>query len=307
MQAYEFLLNDEQTLRVPWWWFNALMVWSGAVGVVLWLFGRQLVKPIFAIITAGVVAILTAVLVGLAFDDMPLTYWLIGGALVGAAMGWLLARLALAIFFALCLGLLAPWLVLVIEGTPIPPVHEQIVNVIAELREATGDAIEIQFDDEPAAPADNAGDDTGNGDTGNGGATEADTDAAERTTGDDLPSLREAYDEVRQQMRDIWDEWWADRSGGTRWAILSAAGGAVVVGGALALVLPNLVGAVMTSLLGVLLMLWPVSQGLAMLPERATAWVPREGTQLAILLVLFVLLGALFQWAIFRQPRKKGE
>ncbi|MEX2671362.1 MAG: hypothetical protein WD294_04545 [Phycisphaeraceae bacterium] len=278
--GYEFLLSDQQTVQMPWWWFDALMVWSGVVGAVLWLFGRQLVKPIFAVIMAAAVAGFLALVVRYFSTDMPLIYWLIGGAVVGAAIGWLLARLSLALMFAVFLGVVAPWLVLAIKGDPMPPLGEPIAAAVADLREATAEAVEVEEDAE----------------------TE---DRETRIDTAKLPSLAEAWQQAREDLAEVWGEWWAERSGSTRWAVLSAAGGAVVLGGALAFVLPNLAGAVITALLGVLLMLWPAGRMLGVLPETMSNLVPQQGLPLAILLSLLVLLGALIQWAIFRPRGEK--
>lgn len=278
MSGYEFLLGDAQTIEVPWWWFDALMVWVGILGGVLWLFGRPLVKPMFAVVASLAVAGAVALAVRYFWPEMPLLYWVIGGAVAGAAIGWLLARLAVAVLFAAALGILAPALVLVLQGQPLPAFGEPIATAVTELREAAAEAVELQTNDE-------------------NGEEERHIDPEK------LPSLAEAYAEVRTELGEIWRAWWGDLRGATRWAVLSAAGAAVVLGGALALVVPNLAGALMTSLLGVLLMAWPVSRVLGWLPARLVEALPREGWPLAVLVTLLVILGALIQWALFR-PRR---
>lgn len=292
MNGYAFLLDETQTIEIPWWWLNAVMVWAGVVGLVLWLFGRQLVKPMFALVTAGLVALLVSLGVRYFSTEMPLTYWLIGGALVGALAGWLLARLAVAIVFAVVLGIVAPWAVVAAQGVELPAFAEPVAAAIADLREQTAEAIETAEEAEPD-------------DAAQEGEAEGE-EAPTRIDPEQLPSLGEAYADLREELSTVWSEWWEERSGSTRWAVVSAAGAALVLGGALALVLPNLAGALMTALLGVLLMLWPACWLVGSLPEGATGWIPRGGWALALVITLGVLLGALIQWTIFR-PRGESD
>lgn len=288
MSSYVFVIGEQQTLEMPWWWYDALMVWAGVIGVVLWLFGRQLVKPLFAIVTAAALSAIVAAVVRYFSDQMPLVYWVSGAAIVGAAIGWLLARLALASLFAIVLAISATLATLGFLGVAFPAVGEPIQEAVNEFRAVTTPDVELDEDGEPIEqpepePADNA----------------------EVVDAEDLPPLLEIWQDLREQLGEAWTEWWDEREGSTRWAILSAAGGAFVLGGALALVLPNLAGALATALLGVILMLWPINRLIIHLPEGVVGWIPRNGWQLAIVITLFVLLGALIQWAIFRKPAKE--
>lgn len=267
-------------LEVPWWWLDALLVWLAAVGLVLWLLGRRLIRPALGAVgliigAAAMFALATAWIAQHWPNAPPAAFATIGG-LIGGLAGFLLWRLGVGAIFALAVAIIAPIACLIATGTPGPTIEQPLVELREDLRAAlnrSGDPVSETPDAAPAAPQDALG------------------------------PLTKARDAVRQAV----NEWWAALPNGQRWLL-----GTVCIGGGLlalliGLALPYFSAALVTALLGSLMLAAPIYRLADLIGERAETALPQTPRPFLYALLIATLVGALLQWTVFRPRRKKDD
>jgi len=263
----------EGILAVPWWWFDALLVWLAAIGLVLYLLGRRLVRPAFGAVglivgAAAMFAVATAWIAQHWPQAPPAAFATIGGILGGLA-GFLLWRLGIGLILAVAIAIIAPVACLLATRTPGPEIGAPLV----ELRE------ELQTTARP-------------------------------NNASDAPAPRDALASLDKARQAIWQtsrDWWAALPNGHRWLL-----GTLCIGGALlalliGLALPGFSAALVTALLGSLMLAGPVYRLAAVIGERAQALLPQNPRVFLYALLIATLVGAILQWTVLRPPRSRKE
>lgn len=138
MDGYKFQFGS-QLVEAPWWWLDALLIWLGLLGVVLWLLGRRLVKPSFAVVGLVLGAAFAAAFMRSQWPDMAVAPWAIFGGIIGAVAAWMFWRLLVAGTLGGTVAIVAPWAVLAWTGVmmpdlwaPIPASQERITASVEQ-------------------------------------------------------------------------------------------------------------------------------------------------------------------------------
>ena len=264
---------QELSQQVP-VWGDVLIGLIGAYGILLWLFGRRLVRPTFTV--AGMVAglVVVAVILRQQLSQLNVIPWLVLAAVGGGLVAWVLYRLWMAILLAAALAIAAPWSVAVWQATPPPNVADQLAKQGQAFVEQNvpnlGDLIEL-----PAGDADNDG------------------TSSEASSSD---TLADQIAEAIEQIIDQWRQWWADLGKGGQWTFASVGLGGVAVGLAVGLITPNFAAALLTSMLGAMLAIGAILRlGSVYLPKAMEA-VPTEGRWLWVVAAAAVVVGVTVQW-----------
>jgi len=276
MQTYDVRFGDV-LIQMPWWWLDGLLIWLGLMGVILFLFGRRLVRPMFA-----VVGLVFGGLVGLAVVSGWLTDWestpfIMIGAVIGGVVCFALYRLGMGVVLALVVGLAAPLGMMYAQGQPGPPIEQPAVetyHAVAEQITPTAGNVE------EGAQTDESGG----------------QNALALTPESLTQPIAEGFGKVQTTLA----EWWDGLAVRTRVLLISLAGGAGTLGLVLGILFPALSAALATALIGSLLMIG----GAARLSETYLTMnlMPATFRGTLALILIATLIGALFQWTILR-PR----
>jgi hypothetical protein len=267
--------------------FDVAMLFIGLWGLLLWLFGRRIVRPSLAMIgliagaaTAGLLAR------GMSLERMILL--VVGGGIAGGLIFYASYRLWVAVLLALVLAIAAPWTVLAWQGGLMPraeePFRERAQQMVDEGLQAIADGVaeragaEIRGEPEPTASADEG------------------ERAGEPTA---LDRLAEAGREIIAEVQRWWEE---DLSETLRYSMISAAGLMAVTGLILGLIAPNLGASLVAALVGAALMLSAAARVTLRYVSDLGDWLPQDPRTLAIVLITMTTVGALVQWTILR-PR----
>ena len=295
MDAYRFELFGV-AVAAPWWWYAAALAWMALAGVVLWLLGRRLIRPLFALVgLAGGAVVALWLLARYAPDIAPLG-WVIAGAVVGAlVLGFLLWRIALALVATAVAVVLVPGAVILATPMDAPAVWEPIVEARDQALEAMNTPAPDEGGEGEAEGARDTADAEGSG-GGRGAGNEAE---------DDLPSatepLVEGWANAAEAFNGWWDELPTSRKG---WLVIAAVGGgllALLVG----LGLPQFTAALLTALSGSLLVLPGIDRVIDFLPTSAAEAISMPPLLVALALLVSTIVGALVQWLLFRRPSEK--
>ena len=254
-------------------WLDLLFVVVALYGLFLWLFGSRLVRPTLAF--GGMVAgALIATAGARAWSgDAILLPWIIGGAVVGGVVAWLMFRFAMALALAGLLGLMAPLTLLVLVGAG-PDAREEIDGVVDGLKaQVPLPEVRINGDGEVQVNQDEDGDSEG---------------------------VAEAWNALVERAR----TWWTDLSGQRRALVISSAGAGVIVGLVIGLIVPKLAAAFLASLAGVVLAASAAGHLIHSYAPKLGESLP-GGRIIALALIAAVAGGAVLQWTIFTRSADK--
>ena len=271
MSDYQIQIG-ERLVQVPWWWLDALLVWLAALGLIFFLLGRRLVRPAFGaaglIVGAAAMFAIAAAWIAPRWPAVPpIAFGMVGGILGGLA-GFLLWRLGIGVALALTVAILAPAAFLIATGTPGPPVNQPLTEARQELQTTLGAA------------------------DGPGDAAAGAVDLIQRL------SL------ARDNLWTSTQSWWAALSNGHRWMLGTLCIGGAVLAALIGLALPYFSATLITALVGAVMMLGLIYRLIGMLGESSAAHVPHTSRALMLGLLVATIIGALFQWTIFRPARK---
>jgi hypothetical protein len=270
MDHYRLLLG-RTVLELPWWWLDALLAWSGLIGLVLWLFGRHLIRPFFGIlglIDGGIFGLLLATRV---FTSYPVMLFVIAGAVLGAVTAWSMYRLGMGVVLAVTTAVVAPIVVVSVMGAPQPALGEPIKHAISEIAAAT------------SIPEDATTNENGQTVLKPGSAPPLMTD-----------SVNKAIDDVRSAFSD----WWSKLPGSVSSIVLAAVVIGAINGVVLGTMVPGLASAFVASLLGVLLMAGGIQR---LFGSSLKSFTPDSPQGTMIMLGVLVVIGAGLQLTVFRR------
>lgn len=255
------------------------MVLGLAVGLVLWLLGRRLLRA-GVVISGLVLGGLAGLLLGesLADEGAYVLPMVIGGGISGALLAWMLFRVWMALSGAVLVALVVPAIMIVWQGVPTPQ-----LPTTTDLR----DQFQLQMEGPPVL------DETLE-------VQEPADDAAQSTVmkffNDVMAVLRQLY---VNEVEDI-GNWWDQQTSATRNTLMAAAGIGAIIGLLLGLLLPDISAAGQSSLVGTLLI---VFTGRALLHHFAPdqmQWL-YNARPLIVAIGLITLLGILLQCTILRK------
>lgn len=271
MQTFDVRFG-QTVIQMPWWWLDGLLIWLGLMGLILFFFGRRMVRPMFAVV--GLVA---GSLFGLAvartfFVEWQVLAFVIIGAVVGAALGYALFRLGMGALLGILLGVAAPVGLLLAQGQTGPAIEAPIAQTYHAVAEAVVETVK----------ADPANDDA-----------RADAHAA-------LKSLHEPLREGIDGLKAALAEWWNAMEVSARVTLISVCAAAGILGIVLGLIFPGFAAAITTAMVGVLMMIG----GVGRLTESHLSMnvMPQTVRGMVIGVVAATIIGAFIQWTIFR-PR----
>jgi hypothetical protein len=136
--------------------------------------------------------------------------------------------------------------------------------------------------------------------------TEADeTPETESGAEDEASGARAFIESAAADVAEAWRGWWNSLEQTHQWLLMGGALGAGTLALLVGLALPRLSSAMITALLGVLLITPGLHRWLPMLGETVAAWMPRDGRQYLLVLIAATLIGAFIQWAFFRKSADK--
>ena len=123
-------------IQMPDWWLTALIIWVGLLGVILWLLGRKLVRPVLGL--AGLVAgaALAMGFVRARWPEAPALPWAIAGSIITGIAAWMMWRLAVGVGLAVIIAIIVPWTVLAWTDIPPPPMWEPLAAAAQQMSES---------------------------------------------------------------------------------------------------------------------------------------------------------------------------
>lgn len=295
------------------------------VGLILWLFGRRILRPAFVIVgaTVGTAAGYVAGLV-LPFA-LPVWAPPVAGAILFALLAWGTYRLGIGLCMAAIFGVVSPLLVLTwagLRGVEVyepPPVEEELVAPASEdaltrdlreeirtledlfreadnpweagrriVEERTRELLNLDDEaaDTPASPEDVA-------------ETEGDADHADSSASAAWAGQFDLV--VREIGRHLRDRWESVVPGVRRSILLSAACGAIF-GLLLGLSLPAASASIITAIIGSGLILMGSGALLVQVVGPEASWLPRSPGNWLAIWAGASLAGVGFQWMIRARP-----
>ncbi len=275
MQGYQFIV-DHHPRAVPWWWFDAVVAWMGAMGFLLWLFGRRMIRPMFMFIGLAVGAGATVALLHGHMEQMPLLLSAIGGALIGAVAGYILWRVGIGVVIGSAEAVLGVVLVALAVGAGLPAYEAAAVKAREDVHATMNKAAVEDIHAEIAA-----------GDV-------------DKVVPGGEPFVR-GCEPFIEASRD----WWTGLSRGIQWVIATAGFAMATLGLILGMIFARRMSAVVTALIGITIMLPGLSRILELLPPDYASMVPHTVAAAAVVVVAGTVIGTLIQWTIFRVPTDK--
>lgn len=275
ISTYQLLFGDNAGPEVPWWWFTALFAWLGVCGLFIWLFGRKLVRPSFAFGGLLVGATVAAAVGKTLWPGSEVMAWVMGGGLVGALAAFVMYRLWMAVTLAAMLAVVAPSGIAMWQGIAAPPVTQHIVEAWQQLLEKLKEQVRDKEDGSKVAFL-------------------------------KMPDLSQSTSDAATKIRQSIDEWWQQIPGGIRFTMVTVCVGGIVAGMIIGMLMPNVSATFATAIIGTLLM-YPGIKLLTgrYLPESIAGIIPDTPRGTLILICTVTLIGAVFQWMIFRKPADK--
>ena len=260
------------------------------MGVTLWLLGAKLLRGSTAI-SSLMLGGLTGFIAAEQMAAGQLTVlWIIGGAVTGCLLAWLLFRLWMGITIAIMLAIAAPTAMMVLDNVAPPPITAQQ----AELPD-TIDPLKLGNSINPFSP---------NGITGGGersGGVELDEEQLQQR----VDSVVMLINETVQRQGQAISGWWSDLGSSTRRGIQVTSALGAIVGLVLGLLLPHLSAAFLTSFSGSLLMLTGSTGLLAFYSPNQIQQLQLHPRVVVITLCLITAIGTLIQWTIWRKKTDK--
>jgi hypothetical protein len=268
MQTYDVRFG-EVLIQMPWWWLDGLLIWLGLMGLILFFFGRRMVRPMFAVVGLVAGALFGVAVAKTFFAQWQVLAFVIIGAVVGAALGYALFRLGMGVLLGALLAVAAPVGLLMAQGQTGPAIEQPIAQTYHGIAEAVVETVKADA------------------------GAEADAQAA-------LKSLTEPIQQGLDGFDAAVTEWWNAMEVSARVTLISVCAAAGILGLVLGLIFPGFAAAITTALVGVLMMIG----GIGRLTETHLSMniMPATARGLVILIVAATIIGALIQWTIFR-PR----
>jgi hypothetical protein len=267
--------------------FDLLMGLVGVWGIFLWLFGRRIIRPSFAI--AGLLG--GAALGALASRGLNipmLALATIGGAVLGALVLWVTSRVWTALLLAVVLAAAAPWAVLAWHNQSFPIAGQHLKDTAKQLISDGVDSLHNQSGAQGAQE----------------GAAVNNASTASQSASDFAAELLDAFRQTGQQLADWWNN---DLLPPTRWAILTVAAAMAFTGLLLGLVMPTLASSLIGSLSGSVLMLLAAFRIATRYLADVTDWLPHTPRLTLIILASVTLIGTILQWTILRPRADKQK
>jgi len=235
----------------------------GVAGILLWILGRRLVRPLFGLLFAGVGGIAGATIpaaIGLTLHPIAM---LGAGVVLGALVGLMLFRVSMAIALGALLGVAAP----VATGVTLQAAPGLIRAIESPPDDAEGSGLPIEQQFLDGVPVKGDPDDDAATDAvveeGKKRASEEVRSRVEKglknlsgsveLTEEDKEALRARAERVGQFLKALFDEAkaaWGERPASHRLAMMLAAAIGMLAGGSIGLLAPRSTAAVTTALIG---------------------------------------------------------
>ncbi|MBI1371355.1 MAG: hypothetical protein GC159_01145 [Phycisphaera sp.] len=306
MDTYQIQIG-ERLVGVPWWWFDVLLGWVGLMGVILWLFGKPLIKPTAAITAMVGGAVLTGLIVDATLPSVPVMPCVVAAGVILAVLGWLMWRLWLGFGLAKIFVIAAAAVIVATSGLSFEPLPDAVARAADEVRATYGVDVTITNDatnspETPAAPdatpdANTTATEPAPPTTGsNGPEGDAGTSGAEAP-----PKWEELRDRASAPLKSGFDQWWQNTTAGQVALLLSVCSAVAMLGLVLGIMFPNFSGPLVIAGVGVSFMTGGVL--------RLTAWLAPSLYETAIASGVYcvagvlgvTLLGATIQWTVYRK------
>lgn len=289
---------SEIAARLP-GWVDIVIIWIGLWGLMLWLFGRKLVKLTFVAIGLAGGALGAGVLMNQVSSGMNVLAVSLVGGIVGAVASWFLFRLWMALTLATLAALLAPWCLVGWQGTPISQAPLALNDTASQL---VDQQVNGQLNQQLGQLSASAGLDLGNLGSLSGSEADGSTSATDEAEGSSVGQvLRDAV----AQQRSLWGEWWASLSGTVRATILIVSALAAFSGLIIGLIMPNLSASAVSALVGSLAVLLSAAHLARGYAPEASAFIPSSPRSLLIAVLATTLVGTAIQWTISRRSTDK--
>jgi hypothetical protein len=280
-------------------------------GLVLWLLGRKLARPVCAI-SGLILGGIGGVVLGEVLVDSGgiMLAMVIGAGIAGALLAALLFRVWMAITGAVIFGLAASGAVLLWQQVPGDEGVDAPAAEVSGLSGAdSGDGeeltVEIPLDvlvdpirEGVAAvlgiESGEDGEEAGGTEAGTEGVT-IDQEVAARIGSAVLEALRGMAGYYRESV----GEWWAEAGAGVRGGVMVTGLVAAVIGLLVGLIGPYLAASVQSAAAGSVLMLFSTFSLLAQLMPEHLSWLPASPRGVLISLGLITFIGLVLQWTFF--------
>ena len=250
---------------------TVLLALTAAVGLVLCLLGRKLLRTVCAV--AGLVgggAVAYAMVPADSSQQM-LFIVIVGGAVVGLIVSWLVFRVWMGLILAVLLGLGAPVVGLAMHDNLPPIIPPSAGQVLHDLTEAADDVTKRDPDEEQP----------------------------------DLSSVSKLTGQVRQMVDEEFEAigtWWEQTSSADQYTTMLAAGVGALVGLIVGLIAPQFTAALASSMLGAAL----IVAGVCGMDLPQLEWiVPQALLGRMAAVGLITIVGWVLQWIVFRRKADK--
>ncbi len=322
---FEFLV-DNRHLTVPWWWYDALLFFLASMGLMAWLFGRKLVRPAITVFGMAVGATTAWSIVRINWPDTSSTVYVIAAAILSAVVFFMLWRIGIALVMAVATAVVAPWILMIVQGQTPPAILPHVEEAIRDVNEQYLDARIKPKKEEEGEQKEGDRDENKNGEN----RTKMKEDMVQ------IKNMVGAMDEgISKSLGALNSFIWGDGeskhddqggdgdghrteaeedqgsavggaglSSGEKWIMGSVCIGGAAVAFVIALLLPNLAASLVTSLLGVLMM----SMGVNKLGDKVELLgdilptTPRGGMYAILGLTI---IGTLLQWTFCKGSTDK--
>ncbi len=263
-----FIPFQNKLMGLPYWWFDAFFGFVAAFGVLMWLFGRKMIRQALTVTGLLIGAVAGFSLAQIYLKEWNPLWWMLAAAVVAGIASYCLYRIAMSAIIACSLALLSPWAVAAWQNIPMPQFDEPIRDISQNVQENIKKEVEtIQ-----------AGGAPGDGET-----------------------WFETLGQGVRQLYDVTGKWWEATGPDNRMTLGSMAVGGAVVGVAIGLLFPNFGAMLVTSFAGVVMMGAAFARlAIAHAPGLAE-YAPSSSRTLLICLMSMTAAGLFVQWRMFRQ------
>ncbi|MCA9310762.1 MAG: hypothetical protein KDA21_06120 [Phycisphaerales bacterium] len=280
---------------------GAILALAG--GLLLWAFGRGMLRIFFVVVGTGAGATFGAFLPPALGLNIEPVYTVAAGAIIGFITSFIAFRFAIAATLATTLAIVAPIVaatVMSVHGPPPttdaaeegPTPTEAYLDEMRERADAFQDDLELLRDGHDLIMG--AGDDA---------------EAAAPTALDDtVEMLQRGAERIRAFLSRVWEEhgkaWWAAQPGAARFALVASVVGGALAGFALGLAVPRKGAAVVTSFGGAAIWMPAAVWLLCATP------IPLEGALPAIpaaWLIAWVVISVVGTWIQWTRSKRQAD
>lgn len=270
MTDYQLRMG-EGVLQVPGWWFDALLIWLAVMGLIIFLFGRRLVRPALAAVglVSGVAMMLSMIqpLIHQQWPEAsPVPFAFLGG-LVGALAAFVLWRLGVGAMMCLTVAIITPAVFIVAFGLQGPDIGTPLAQAGGQLKTV------LEESSQPGA------------------------DPRE------LPQLLEPIQAGRQGVIDACAAWWDGLTTPTKWMLGSLTVGGALVALLLGFALPVFSATFVTALFGTLFMVGLLYRINYLAGDSLSMALPSSPRTLLLFVAAVSLVGFLIQTLFLRDRR----